>query len=126
PDGQVLAPAVSGDGEVMVHAALGDDGSLALVIVDLRDPAASESVPVEISSPSGLPEAMPTSWQLPGGSRLSGDALDSAESALTAPTELDGAFPETGLGDADPLTVTSDPGSTTLLQLSPGTAEMPA
>lgn len=125
PDGQVLTPTVSGEGEVMVHAVLGDDGSLALVIVDLRDPAVSESVPVEISSPSGLPEEMPTSWQLTGGSRLSGDALGSAESMLVTPAEISGRFRKVALNDTDPLALTSSPGSATFVELLTSTGEQP-
>src|SRR5699024_4639078 len=117
PAGQGRTPTVSGDGEVMVHGVLGDDGSLGLVIVDLRDPAAAEPVQVEISSPSGLPEETPTSWQLNSGSRLAGEALDSAESALIAPTNLRGGFKNAEFSDRDPLTITSDPGSAPLLQL---------
>src|SRR5699024_3628724 len=80
PEGQVLTPTVSGDGTVMAHGVVDDDGELALMIVNLRDPAEADPVPVEISSPSGLAEEAPTSWQLTDGSRLSGEALDSAES----------------------------------------------
>lgn len=126
PEGQVLTPAVSGDGEVMVHGVLGDDGELALMIVDLRDPAEADPVAVEISSPSGLPEETPTSWRLNSGSRLSGETLDSAESKLTASTEFSGHIRHAEIGDADPFTVTSDPGSTTLLQLFPNTEELPS
>src|SRR5699024_48454 len=41
PDGQTPSPAVAGDGTVMVHAVAGDDGTLALMIVDMRDPASA-------------------------------------------------------------------------------------
>jgi len=126
PAGQVLTPTVSGDGEVMVHGVLGDDGELALMIVDLRDPAEADPVPVEISSPSGLPEETPTSWHLTDGSRLSSETLDSAERTLIAPTKLKGVFRDAELGDAAPLTITSDPGSNMLLQLRRATAPSPA
>lgn len=70
PEGQVLPPTVSGDGEVMVHGVLGDDGSLALMIVDLRDPAEAEPVPVEISSPADDLGDSPGSWNVVEGSLL--------------------------------------------------------
>lgn len=117
PDGQVLSPAVSGDGSVMVHAVLGDDDSLAVAIVDMRDPAQTDAVPVEISVPSGLPDGAPESWELTGGSRLSGASLEGQESELTAPSEVGGEFARTALGRAEPLAVTSDPGAVTLLRL---------
>lgn len=121
PDGKVLTPAVSGDGSVMVHGVLADDGDLALLVVDLRDPAAgSEAVPVEISAPS---EQAPTdsgaSWELSDGSRLDGDALDASSSTLTSPASLTGEFAGAPLGRGAPATVTSDPGSATLLRFSP-------
>lgn len=119
PDGRVLSPAASGDGSVMVHAVAGDDGSLALVIVDLREPAAAGTVPVEVSAPSGLADDAPSSWELVEGSRLSGTALDAQESALTAPAPVGGTFAGAVLGRAAPLTVTSDPGSVTLLHFAP-------
>src|SRR5699024_3066300 len=92
PDGQVLTPTISGDGEVMVHGVLGDDGSLALVIVDMRDPVEAKPVPVDIATPRGLPEEAPTNWKLVGGSRLSGETLDSAKSALNASAERGESF----------------------------------
>jgi len=119
PDGQVLSPAVSGDGSVMVHGVLGDNGSLALVIVDLRDPASADAVPVEVSVPNELPADAPTGWELSDASRLTGDALDAPESVLTAPTEIAGSFDGAELRAASPLTVTSSPGTTTLLRLDP-------
>lgn len=117
PDGQVLSPAVSGDGSVMVHGVLGDDGSLALMLVDMRDPATSVAVPLEISAPSGLPADAPDSWTLTEGSQLSGKTLDGQDSQLTAPAEMSSDFVGAGLGQADPLTVTSAPGTVTLLHL---------
>src|SRR5699024_9573892 len=125
PDGQVLTPTVSGDGSVMVHGVLGNNGSLVLVIVDLRDPAEAEPQQVEIAKPRGLPEEAPTNWQLTGGNRLSCETLDSAKSTLNASAER-GESPRTAkLDDADPLTVASSPASTTLLRLTPGTEPTP-
>lgn len=59
PDGQTLTSAVSGDGTVMINAVAADDGSLALMLVDLRGPAAVDPVPVEVSTPSTLPADAP-------------------------------------------------------------------
>src|SRR5699024_9277252 len=95
------------------------------VIVDQRDPAEAEPVPVEISSPSGLPDETPASWQLNSGSRLSGEALDSAESALTEPSEISGNFRKAEFSASDTLTITSIPSSTTLLLLPPSTKVAP-
>ena len=73
PDGQILSPGVSGDGTVMVHGVAADDGSLAVMVVDMRDPAsAGGAAPVEISAPTGLPEGAPEAWELTEGSRLTG------------------------------------------------------
>ena len=119
PDGQVLSPAVSGDGTVMIHAVAAEDGSLALVVVDLRDPTTSGAVPVQISAPSGLSADAGTSWEVTEGSRLSGEALTAQESTLTAPAPLTGEFAGATLGPADPTTVTSDPGAVTLLRFEP-------
>ncbi|MGP9604699.1 hypothetical protein ACT3SY_18020 [Brachybacterium sp. AOP42-E1-35] len=119
PDGQALAPMTSGDGTVMVHGVHGDDGSLAVMVVDLRDPTTAESVPVQISAPSGLPTGETQSWEIIEGSRLSGDSLTTQESTLTALAPLTGEFAGATLGRAQPLTVTSDPGTTTLLLLNP-------
>ena len=117
PDGQVLSPAVSGDGTVMIHAVLGEDGSLAIAIVDMRDPAEAGAVPVEISAPSGLPDDAPESWELVSGSRLSGEAREGHESELTALAEIGGEFAGSALCRAEPLSLTSEPGAVTLLQL---------
>jgi len=110
---------------VMVHGVLGDDGSLALVIVDLRDPTEAEPARVEISRPRGLPEEAPTNWRLTGGNRLSCETLDSAKSTLNASAERGESFRTVKLGDADPLAVASNPASTTLLQLTPSTESTP-
>lgn len=119
PDGEVLSPTVSGDGEVFVHGVAGDDGSLALVVVDLRDPEADDAaVPVRIASPTGMPNGAPESWTLTDGSRLSAPAFDATESALGAPAAVDGEFADAVLTPDAPLTITSEPGSTTLLRFS--------
>lgn len=121
PDGKVLSPAVSGDGTVMVHGVAVDDGSLALMIVDLRDPVTSEPVPVELSAPSGLPAGAPKSWVLSSGSRLSGEALDAEASMLTAPSAVSDEHSDELLSHGGPLTLASDPGSVTLLTFAPAT-----
>lgn len=119
PDGRILSPAVSGDGSVMVHAVVADDGELALMIVDLREPAGAGAVPVEVSAPSRLAGDAPRSWELVDGSRLSGAALDAQESALTAPAPVGGEFAGAVLGRGAPVTVTSEPGAVTLLRFAP-------
>ena len=104
----------------MVHAVAADDGSLALAIVDLRDPATADgATAVEVSAPSGLPSDAPQSWELAEGSRLTGEALDAQESTLAAPAEVTGEFAGATWGSADPVTVTSDPASVTVLQFDP-------
>ncbi|GEK80690.1 flagellar basal body-associated FliL family protein [Agrococcus baldri] len=118
PEGQTLLPTVSGDGEVFVHGVIGDDGSLALMVVDQRDPqTAAGAAPVRISAPTGVPDA-PASWTLTDGSRLSAPTLDATQSTLGAPTALEGAFADAELTPEQPLTITSEPGSTTLLRFS--------
>ncbi|WP_422115716.1 hypothetical protein [Brachybacterium sp. UNK5269] len=118
PDGQVLTPSVSGDGTVMVHGVVADDGSLALVIVDMRDPAdVGTAVAVQVSAPSGLGGVVPTMWQLSEGSRLTGEALASTESRLAAPADVTDESAGERLAPAEPLTLTSEPGSVTVLRL---------
>lgn len=117
PDGKILSAAVSGDGSVMVHGVLGDDGSLALVVVDMREPATSDAVPLEINAPNGLPADAPDSWTLAEGSQLSGESLEAQESQLAGPAEITGEFAGARLERAAPLMVTSTPGTVTLLQL---------
>ncbi|MDN5685483.1 MAG: hypothetical protein L0G94_02215 [Brachybacterium sp.] len=123
PDGQTLSPAVSGDGSVMVHGVLAEDGSLSVMIVDMRDPTEASAVPVRISAPQGLPEDAPEAWELTTGSRLTGGALDAPQSELTAPREVHGDAAGALLARAEPLTLASDPGSVTLLQFEAVTAE---
>ncbi|MCH1883617.1 hypothetical protein [Agrococcus sp. ARC_14] len=119
PDGQVLTPAVSGDGRVFVHAVAGDDGSLALMVVDQRDPEAqgAGAVPVQVSAPTGLPDGAPDAWTLADGSRLTAPSFDATQSALGAPAAVEGEFSGAVLAADRPLTITSEPGSTTLLRL---------
>src|SRR5690625_1068186 len=103
----------------MVHGVAADDGSLAVMVVDMRDPASEDAVPVEISAPTGLPDGAPKAWELTEGSRLTGEALDAQESRLTAPAEVAGQFAGAQLGREEPATVTSDPGSVTLRRFEP-------
>lgn len=119
PDGKVLSPRVSGDGSVMVHGVLAEDGTLALALVDMRDPAAAETAPVTISTPTGLPGSAPEVWELSGGAALTGEALESHESLLTAPADISGELAGAPLQADRPLKVSSDPGSVTLLTLEP-------
>jgi len=117
--GRVLTPTVSGDGRIMVHGVLGDDGSLGLVIVDMRDPATDADSPVTVSMPSGLDENAPQRWVPAEGSRLTGDALDAQANALRAPAPVNGELTEGELARGAPLKVTSAPGSVTMLRLTP-------
>ncbi|EWS81418.1 hypothetical protein BF93_16545 [Brachybacterium phenoliresistens] len=119
PAGTVLAPAVSGDGRIMVHAVLGDDGTLGVMIVDLRDPEGAAPVPVQLSAPGGLDAAAPTAWTLADGSLLAGDSLEAPSSRLGAPAAPAGALAQAPLGRGAPLSVASTPGSTLLLRFAP-------
>ena len=124
PDGHVLSPTVSGDGTVMVHGALGDDGTLAVVIVDLRDPAEDDSITaVDLSAPTGLADDATDEWQLSEGAMLSGTALDAQESELGALAPVTGEFEGAALSADEQLTLPSEPGSVTLLTFSPDSVE---
>lgn len=123
PDGQVLDPTVSGDGTVMVHAVAGHDGSLTYVIVDLRDPAAADApVPVELNVPTGLGADAAGAWSPTLGSQLASDALDSTESTLPAMAPVTGDLASQTLTADAPLTVASEPGTTTVLTLEDAAA----
>lgn len=119
PDGQVLTPAVTGDGRISLHAVLGDDGQLAIVVVDMRDPSEPENhtVPMEISAPDGTSDIAPEGWELTHGSRLSGESLAATQSVLGAPGPVSGELIGAPLGRAEPLTVPSEPGTATILHL---------
>lgn len=119
PDGQVLTPTVSGSGTVMVHGVLGDDGSLSLLIVDVRDPATSTPIPVQVTELARPPDESPRSWRVRSGSRLAGGALSAPRSTLEGPTDVASEFRALQLGDGTPLSVTTAPGSVTLLDLEP-------
>lgn len=120
PAGQVLAPTVSGDGTVMVHAVAGHDGSLTYVIVDLRDPATDASVPVELNVPTGLGADAACAWSPTLGSQIASDALDATESILPAMAPVAGDLASQTLTADAPLTVASEPGTTTVLTLEDG------
>lgn len=126
PDGRMLSPATDGNGDVMVHGVIGDDGELGLVVVDLRDPSvpSAGSTPVQISLPAGLGDVAPEGWELRSGSRLEGDSLDASESRLGELAPLTGEFAGASLAPARPLTVTSEAGSVTLLLLAPARDEV--
>ncbi|MFC7465344.1 hypothetical protein [Brachybacterium sp. GCM10030252] len=128
PEGTVLRPTVSGDGLVSVHAVLGDDGELAIMIVDLRDPSngAYMTRPVEISAPEGAEAIAPNGWELTLGSRLSGESLDATRSRLADPVPVTGEFAGAPLARSQPLTVPSDPGTVTMLKLDAADAPSPA
>jgi hypothetical protein len=120
PDGRMLTPTVGSTGDVYVHGVVGDDGSLALMIVDLRDPEAADAsaVPVRVAAPTGLPSGAPESWTLSDGSRLSAPTLDATVSTLGAPAAVDGELADAVFSVGEPLTITSEPGSTTLLRFT--------
>jgi hypothetical protein len=120
PEGQVLTPDVSGSGTVMVHGVLGDDGTLSVLIVDLRDPTSAAPLPVQLDAPTGLPDGAPTDWTIRSASRLAGDDLSGPRSTLGAPAEVADNLPAEQLEDGSPLAVTTDPGTVTLLELEPG------
>lgn len=116
PEGRVLTAAVSGAGEVMVHAVAADDGTLTLVIVDLRDPASDpHPAPVQISAPSGLGEEPPQQWHPAQGSQLAGDSLDGYDSALGALAPVSHDIASLTLARGKPMTIASEPATTTVL-----------
>lgn len=121
PHGTALNATTSGDGEITTHAVMGDDGALTLVIVDRREPQATENAPrsLEFSAPEGLDGAMPSSWEVAEGSRLSGDSLDSPGSQFAAMAPVRSTDPTYTLAHGMPLPVVSDPGTVTLLRLAP-------
>ncbi|MGO1544804.1 MAG: hypothetical protein ACTHXA_10755 [Gulosibacter sp.] len=120
PEGVMLSPTVDGDGTIMVHAVLGNDGSITVVISDLRDPAStSNAIPVEVAAPEGLDQDAPSSWSPVSGSQLSGDALSAQASTLSALVPVDHELAALELSSNQTLTVASEPGSTTMLVLEP-------
>lgn len=120
PEGKVLASSTSGDGEVVVHGVIGDSGELALVVVDLRDPdVVKDAAALSVSAPSGLSSDAPSAWTLAEGSLLSATALDAQESTLVPLSPVTGVLAGAELASAEPLTITSTPGSVTLLRLDP-------
>jgi hypothetical protein len=123
PDGQVLTPTVSGDGSVMVHGVYGDDGSLTYVIVDMRDPSATDALaPVSLHAPEGLGADAPAAWTPDSGSQLASDALDSTESTLPAMAPVQAELAGSTLTADAPLTVASTPGTTTVLTFDDATS----
>lgn len=125
PDGTVLTTQMSGDGKVSVHAVLGDDGGLTVVVVDMRDPSNEAYVtrPVEIMAPEGLSAQHPNGWELTLGSRLSSESLDAADSSYTELAPVSDALRGETLAPESPLTITSNPGAVTMLRLAPATDE---
>lgn len=123
PEGTVLTPSASGDGRIMVHGVLADDGAVSLVIVDLRDPEASDSpaVPVHVELPDAGSGQGATQWRLVSGGRLSGESLRGHDSRLTAPAPVAGATAQPAPG-SDQLSVSTEPGTATLLTFTPGGA----
>src|SRR5699024_4400586 len=117
PDGKVLTPTVSGDGAVMVHGVLGDDGSLALVIVDLRDPTEADPAPVEISSPAGSVVDATAPWAVVEESLLRGHALTAQGTKLAGPADIGSGEPGAALTDNRPLKLAATPGTVTALML---------
>lgn len=120
PAGRMLTPSVTGDGKVSVHAVLGDDGGLTLVMVDQRDPSNElyRTRPVRISAPDDVSALAPNGWELTLGSNLSGDSLDAAESTFEDLAPVTGEFAGARLAPEQPLTVSSEPGTVTMLRFS--------
>lgn len=115
PEGTVLTPDVSGDGEVMTHAVLGEDGELAIVVVDLRDPEETEDLAqVDLHAPSGSND-IPSAWRLSQGASLSAETLHEQESSLTALAPIVGEYEDASLDSESALSVGSSPGSVTML-----------
>lgn len=121
PDGQVLRPTVDGHRGVTAHGVLGEDGSITLSLVDLRDPEAADPISVEISCPSDLGKENPTDWLLTSGSRLSGASLFSPASTLHGPTEYGEPTQSIICSSNTAATITTTPGEATLFHLSPHT-----
>ncbi|MBB5830266.1 hypothetical protein [Brachybacterium aquaticum] len=119
PDGQVLTPTVSGGGTVMAHGVLGDDGSLSLLIVDLRNPVTADPLPVRLCGPSGMPKEEPETWRVRYASRLAGTDLSDSRSTLGASADVSSELRSLQLGSQDPITVTTSPGTVTALELIP-------
>lgn len=121
PDGRVLDSSSSGDGTIVIHGVLADDGVLAVLLVDLRDPA-DETVavaPVDIKAPAVADGLAPEGWELKEGSRLTGESLDAQKSSLTALAPLVDATGAPRLGRTEPSRVPSEPGTATLLIYEP-------
>ncbi|QCR52979.1 hypothetical protein C1N80_04870 [Brachybacterium sp. SGAir0954] len=117
PEGQVLSPSTSGDGQISVHGVLTDDGALSIAIVDMRDPTEDSSTrTVQVSAPGGLPEGAPRAWALSTGSKLGAASLSAEESSLAAPAPIAGDLAAASLAPAEPATIPSSPGEVALLR----------
>ncbi|MGP5090390.1 hypothetical protein [Brachybacterium tyrofermentans] len=121
PDGQVLSAATSGDGTIIVHGVIDQEGQLALVVLDLRDPSdpSATDAPVRISAPEGTGELAPKGWTLKNASQLTGTALAATESSLHGAAPVTGSLSGAVLERADPLDLASSPGTITVLSLEP-------
>lgn len=122
PDGQVLTPTVSGSGAVTVHAVLGDDGSLAIAIVDLRDPQLKRATPIHITLALEHAIEDADAWQLTAGSTISSNTLDAAQSEMNSKARVTNSNETSTLSAATPLKMTSTPGTVTLLEFRSTTA----
>ncbi|PWH06460.1 hypothetical protein DEO23_05680 [Brachybacterium endophyticum] len=120
-EGRVLTPTVSGSGRVMAHGVMSEDGTLSIVLVDMRDPSSDEGpAPVRISAPSGVGKDAPDQWHPEQGSQLTGGSLEGHSSTLGAMAPVDEDLRSRTLSRGDPITLESEPGSTTVIRLAPG------
>ncbi|WP_114854210.1 hypothetical protein [Brachybacterium sp. YJGR34] len=120
PAGRILSTEVSGDGTTSVHAVLAEDGALTLVLVDLRDPADGEAAarPVEVTAPEALGAVAADGWELSRGAQLTGASLEAQESSAAGLAPVAGELAGARLALEEPLTLTSDPGTVTVLELA--------
>lgn len=125
PRGRVLDSSTSGDGRIAVHGVVGKDGRLGIAIVDMRDPAQQKNSAraVEVSAPSGTEKLAPKGWTLSRASQLDAKSLDASSSTMGALAPVTGALTGATLERAHPLTVASEPGTVTVLELEPTAPE---
>ncbi|MBK0330724.1 hypothetical protein I8D64_04845 [Brachybacterium sp. MASK1Z-5] len=121
PAGRVLTPTVSGDGKIMVHGVLSSNGTLSIIIVDMRDPSGEQHPrSVRINAPSSIGQDVPDSWHPEQGSLLTGASPEAHTSTLGAMSPVDADLEAATLARGHPLTLDSAPGSTTVIRLAPG------
>ena len=107
-----------------MHGVIDQEGQLALVVLDLRDPSdpSATDAPVRISAPEGTGELAPKGWTLKNASQLTGTALAATESSLHGAAPVTGSLSGAVLERADPLDLASSPGRSLCSVLSPSKA----